>query len=345
MESSGYFAPMMTTKNWSWILLLLGSVAAETSISAIAAERSGKYSFLDQFDKQPRPFIPEKTDTPEEPSDTLSVRLDPFYRDFEADRNVSFFVGYGYQSYYPERARQIMEMLKVLGVHYGLTLEQWSLTPDNRVITFRNARNGINYKVTVENERDAYARAFSEYDVVIYHGHSRYGQGPAFDSFQNYFRMGRNFETIEVDTRNRYFAEEPIQKTDIYPLYTADLNGRRYLYQYRGGRDYRSELSQQSFTVNIPGKDLDLRRTRFLQGKQLFYFYSCKNREYFRESLRDLFPDVNHKAVIGTYRDGHGSTKPDALMIMSVVRHAYDSVEVVNELNETGDCDKCFTSY
>jgi len=301
--------------------------------------------FLGPLDVQPSSFIPEAPVYTDEPADPVHADLRPFYKEFERDGLVTIYLGYGIGTYYPARGSQIFEMLKLLALHYELPLVDWNLSGDGSHLSFLNSKRGIRYSITIGYERNEFARAFSEYEIVMYHGHSRYGQGPAFQHYQNYYRMGRGFPTIEVDTRNNYFKDEPILKTDLYPIRWVRFGTRWLPFQYRGQKNGKSELPDTSYTKNVPGLDVDWTRTRFLPGRQLFYFYSCTNKQYWRESIRDRFPSLSHKFVFGTYKINRGRTEPDVLMIVSLLRGTTQSSKILDFLNTTKDCDQCFTTY
>jgi len=330
----------MSKTGWISFLIFIGFIG-----SGQLQASSDYFDFLDPIDQQPLKWVPESTDDSEESSQEIKANLSSFYEEFAQDGNISIYIGYGYEAYFPERAAQIYEMIKVLASHYKINLMNWSFKKDQGSIQFYDPVRKLTYSIKVGSHRNNYIQAFSKYEVVMYHGHSRYGRGPAFGAFENYFRMGRNYSAIEVDTRNPYFQNEPILKTDLYPILSTTLDGELYLYQYRGQKDKLSKLPQNSYTKNIPGKDVDLVNASFLPGRQIFYFYSCKNRKYWRESLRDLFPNSNEKFVIGTYKNGYGSTKPEAVMIMSLVRQLSNSADVVKDLNSSDDCRNCFTTY
>lgn len=332
------------------LLALLGlTIVALTNASFADEEFEAvrDFSFLDHLDWQPKPWVPEASEELDGEAGRLEIDLAPFYEEFARDGHVSIYVGYGNEGYYRERGEQIFEMLKVLAKHAGTRLTGWSRieNPEGTSIAFRDSETGLSYSVTVGGERNAYVNAFATHEVVMYHGHSRQGRGPAFGEFQNYFRMGKEYEVVEVDTRNPYFRNEPIQLTNKYPLKKMHWGGVTWNYQYRGAKYESSHLARKSYTKIIPGLDTDLVNTKYLPGRQIFYFYSCKNKNYWREPLRNLFPDPGQKAVFGTFKDGLGSTKPEALMIMSVVKQVKKSRNVVATLNAAGECSDCFTSY
>lgn len=331
------------TRKWpTFAVLLTGALAILTSPESRSA--GSPFDFLDRHESRAPTWTPELTpDTAEDVSEPAQASLTPFLEEFRADGVVKMYIGYGYEAWFPERAGQLYNMLIDLGAYYGLPLDQWSFNGEQ--IRFRDWRRGIRYVVRIGTERDEFMGAFESQEVVLYHGHSRYGQGPAFESFSNYFRIGANFPSIEVDTRNRYFRDEPMLLQERFPPRSVNLGGQRFSFQYRGQRDHRSYLPEDSFTKLIPGGDADLKTTRFLPSKQIFYFYSCRNRKYWEESIRGHFPDPTQKLVFGTFRDAFGSTQPDAVMIISLVRGMTRSGDIVSDLNATGDCDNCFTAY
>lgn len=330
-------------KTLPWLVLAL-LFSIETSWPEDKIE---DYSFLDAMDIQPVAWVPEQSPSVQEKQRALDIDMKPFYEDFATDGIITFFVGYGNEGYYPERGEQIFEMLKAMGAHFNLQLTDWALTKDadKTTIGFRDAGRNLSYFITVQGERNAFADAFSRNEVVMYHGHSRYGRGPAFGKFENYFRMGHKHRTVEVDARNPYFKTEPILRTRRYPAKNLSWDGEALRYQYRGPKSDESYLAEDSYTKNIPGRSTDLVRAGFLPGRQIFYFYSCLNRDYWRKPIRDLHPDPNRKLVFGTYKIGYGSTKPEAVMIMSVVRQLSKTTSVLRDLNATRDCDNCFTAY
>lgn len=328
-----------------FFLILLLAATGLASESPQTPTSQTAFDFLNPFDKQPWPWLVEAPDDPQAKAEPVPIDLRPFFDEFEADGHVSIYIGYGVGTYYPERTRQILKMLMTLATHFNIPLSNWELNTSEGMISFLNSSRNIQYTIKVGYERNEFINSFSKYEVVMYHGHSRYGYGPAFQNYQNYFRMGRRFETAEVDARNIYFRNEPILRTERYPVQRIQIGSYLYSYQYRGGMRKESKLPETAYTKIIPGKDTDWVNTRFLDGRQLFYFYSCANRKYWRNAIRDLLPDVRRKAVIGTFRNGFGGTKPDALMLLSIVNRTTDSSAVLDLLNTTKDCDECFTTY
>jgi hypothetical protein len=309
----------------------------------------GRYRYLDRFDPRPPVWTPEprrETEDIVEPEPELQHDLTDYYDEMRADGTVKIFYGFGYEAYQSGEEPTFYEMLRELGAHEYPDAVDWSYDTDQKRIHFRDAKHDVRYQVDLGHERDAFASAFGTHRVVMYHGHSRYGRGPAFDSYWNYFRMGNIFENIEVDTRNPYFGDEPMQLTDDYPPITEKVDGQELTYQYRGQKIDSSYLPSDAYTKNIPGYDEDLSNASFLEGRQLVWLYSCRNVEYFKEPLRDRFPDPDSKFIFGTKKDGFWSEKPAAVFIMSVVAGVADSGEIVKRLDDTGDCGSdCFTSY
>jgi hypothetical protein len=157
--------------------------------------------------------------------------------------------------------------------------------------------------------------------------------------------MGSVYSTIEVTAQNPYFLMEPIQLTGQYRVQTADIDGKNYSYQYRGQKNEESYLDPAAYTKNIPGLDKDLRQVSFPSKKQIFYFYSCNNIDYFKSPLRRMMPKSSEKMIFGTDNEGWWGTKPDAVFIMSIARGVSSSSGIVSELNATHDCENCFIAY
>lgn len=331
-----------------FVILLLSCF---TTVSLWAQEHDpGKFGFLDAYEQRPSLWTPEVTsEASNDDLMALSGQVDAdlfdFYEEFERDGKVKIYIGYGHEAYFGNKVPRLMDMLKAIASQYSLQLGDWELSPDQRDLKFKDIKRSIDYEIRVGTERNEYAGSFSEYEIVMYAGHSRYGRGPAFQTFWNYYRMGDRFDTIEVDARNPYFMSEPTLLGDIFPLYWAFLSGSKIYYQYRGQRNSTSYLPEDAYTRNVPGGNVDLSRTRFLPGRQIIYFHSCKNEKYWRKSLRQVLPDSSRKFIFGTWRDSLGGIRPDAVMVMSIVRRVKDSSSIVSDLNATRDCDECFTSY
>lgn len=328
-------------------VLTVSALFAATVAHAAANSPGHKYDFLDKFDTPPsKPWVSEQDPSAVSGEPTLEAAMGNFYGEFTRDGVVTFYMTHGIDAYDDSRMDGIFNMLQALGTDSGLNLGEWNLDRATSTVTFRNLDTTILYSIKFGNELNEYKDAFSRYEVVMYHGHSRYGRGPAFQDYTNYFRMGHIFSTIEVDTRNPYFQTERMLDTDTYPPIDIQLDGLSYQYQYIGQKTDSSYLPADSYTKIIEGDDKDLEITPFLSGKQLLWFYSCKNINYWRSTLRRKFPDASEKLVFGTRLDGYWSSQPAAVFIMSVVKEQADSQTIVDDLNATGDCgDDCFVSY
>ncbi|HAR44509.1 MAG TPA: hypothetical protein DCS07_18070, partial [Bdellovibrionales bacterium] len=316
-------------------LLFLAGTLVLSATTALAEQ----YDFLEQFEDRSSAWSREITTAPVERVKPLAGDLQPFYEDFARDGEVTLYIGYGYEAWSPNRATSLYNMMLSLASAYGLRTGNWQLK--DQKIRFTDLNRNIKYRITVGGDRESFINAFANHEVVLYNGHSRYGRGPAFGSFTNYFRMGNVYKKIEVDTRNPYFLQEPMLLTDRYPPLNVILGGWNYQYQYRGQKSFSSNLPADAYTKNIPGMDTDLRRTTFSPGRQIIYLYSCKNIEYWKTPLRTLLPDPTQKFIFGTDEDGYAGTKPDAVMVMSIVRRLIHSDQIVRNLNATGDCANC----
>ncbi len=198
------------------------------------------------------------------------------------------------------------------------------------------------------HERNEFKESFSKYQIVTYEGHSRYGQGPAFESTSKtgiFPPVGNNFPAIEVDTRNPYFPNEPIQLTNQFPVQNVTLDNVSYPFQYRGPKRHESYLDASSYTKNIPGKDIDWVNTQVLPGKQIYWIHSCSNNAYFKEPIRDRFPSVDEKFVFGTNVEVYMNLRSTAAFIMQVVLQVQDTKAVLAELLKAEECATCITTF
>jgi hypothetical protein len=312
---------------------------------ATQAFAKGKYDFLNKFDRAPREWAVEKPVLRDEPVEALSQELTGYYEEFQEEDEIKIFYGFGYQSYVDNKETDFYAMLQALATEQGMKLTDWNLSNDKKTIRFVDSATKMPYVITLSHERNEFAHSFADHNIVMYHGHSRYGRGPAFDSFHNYFRMGNVFPTIEVDTRNPYFQTEPMELTEQYPPQSVTLDGKPYQYQYVGQKTESSYLPADAYTKNIPGMDEDFKNAKFYDGKQLFYLYSCSNVEYWKNPIREQFPDSGDRFVFGTKDPGYWSEKPAAVFLMSVVQGVKSSDEITKRLNDTNDCGGCFTTY
>lgn len=310
----------------------------------LSVEGASKYSFLDALERR-IDWIPESAPLLPYEAPRLTVDLNPFYDQFAGDGVVNIYLGFGKDAYTASRGSQMFSMLQELAKFHNLQISDWVLSADGHHLSFSDVEGEIDYQIDIGHERNEFQKAFSKYEVVMYHGHSRYGRGPAFDEYWNYFRMGDVFATIEVDVRNTYFLNEPMQLTSQYPPQPITLNGVQYPYQYQGQKVESSYLPKEAYVKNIPGRDKDLKAASYLNNKQIFYFYSCNNANYWKNPLRKKFPDPDYKMVFGTKDLGYWGTKPSAVFVMSLVRWVSNSNDIVKELNETKDCKDCFVAY
>lgn len=305
--------------------------------------QGGKFDFLDKYEVK-RPWTRETVPNLR-PSEPQRFNLSDYYDEFTEDGRVPIYVGIGYEAYYSGYAGALFSMLKELATHYELKIDDFAMSEDGRKITFTVPDRNIAYQIDIGDERNAFMNAFANHEVVIYHGHSRYGRGPAFGSYWNYYRMGSVFPIVEVDVRNSYFLNEPMQDTYSYRPTSIVLDGIKYFYQYQGGKDEGNYLPDNSYTKRIPGYDRDFRKTRFWKGRQLYFFYSCSNVNYFKKPIRRKFPDKDDRFIFGTKSEGYWGEKPLAVFIMSVVRKVADSTVILDDLTKTNDCGDCFTTY
>ena len=107
---------------------------------------------------------------------------------------------HGKDAYYSGRFSAMVNMFKDLAKTYNLSIKKWNLNNITQQVSFVNAVTGVKYNITFGYERNDYYNAFKNYEVVMYHGHSRYGRGPAFEKYTNYFRIGTKFPGIEVSS-------------------------------------------------------------------------------------------------------------------------------------------------
>jgi hypothetical protein len=329
-RQDGYIYKM----RYSWMLVLV----LFTNVL-----RAGKYDFLERFEIPIS--APVEASPPHEDILPISLPMSAFYSALGADKKITFYLGFGKDAFHGRRLSELYEMLREISKIFSLGFDHWYIDTDSNVLGFQNPSTGIAYAVTLGHERNEFGDAFKAHDIVMYHGHSRYGRGPAFDSYSHYFRMGDVFPTIEVDVRNSYFLDEEILQADTYPPIPVTIENEDYLYQYRGQKNESSHLTTDAYTKIIRGMDVDLKATPFQAGKQLLWFYSCSNELYWKKSIRKKFPDPKHKLVFGTNNTSYWSARPAAVFITSIAREIATSGEIIGELNAVKDCADCFTSY
>jgi hypothetical protein len=303
------------------------------------------FNFLKKFDVTSSTWTKEFDFLPRFDVEPVQADMSRFYDDFKKDGEITFFLGWGVEAYSAGRADSLFAMLQHLAQRRNLALVNWQLNSSKKRISFRDSKQGIVYSIDLGHERNEFQAAFENHEIMMYHGHSRNGRGPAFDDFQNYYRMGAVWSDIEVATTNPYFLDEPVTLKDTHPLKYVEIEGREFPYQYMGQKEASSHLPATSHTKNIEGLAKDLQDTEFLSGRQIFWLYSCRNVYYWKESLREQFSDPNVKFIFGTKEDGYWSNSPAAVFIMSVVGEVTKSSTIIDELNATNDCRSCFTSY
>ena len=306
---------------------------------------AGPYDYLKKFEP-PIPWTRERA--PGSPRPDLPVprsSLSNFRQDFLDDGVLNVYAGLGHEGYSTTAPQQFKDIFQALSNQHQLGWTDLKIEADGRTVSFRT-KDEIYVRFVIGNERDEFQQSFSEYEMIMYNGHSRYGRGPAFQSFSNYFRMGDVFPIIEVETNNRYFEDETILETDKFPLKQIDIGGKTYSYQYQGEQDHTSHLPATAYTKRIVGLDTDLRHTEYLNGRQIFFFHSCSNVNYWAKPLRKLFPDHDHKFVFGTLEETYGNYSALALVLTGLLRDL-DSQAIVADLESLKNCTKqpCFTTY
>ena len=312
------------------------------AVVAVSALGAGRYDFLEPINRRlPRRELEEISPPSFRALAGLDVPLAKFYGEFEKTKIVKAYLAMGAQFYSPSVAQGFLDALKSINDNLKLGLTDFLIT--DQAISFFDGTRGITYEVTVGHERNDFIDALSEYQVVMYYGHSRHGRGPALDDMTNYFRMGNVFNFLEVDVRNPYFHSEPIINTEQYPTEAVSLEGEEYSFQYRGQKDSSSELPSDSYTKVIPGGDEDLKSAPFSRFKQILFFDSCSNVHYWRDPFRQRFANPQEKLVFGTAVPVGGRVSVDAILLMSLVRQLKTSDGIAAELNET--CKDCYLAY
>jgi hypothetical protein len=327
----------MLFRLFSLSILLL---ATQTSLA------NSEYQKLKYLERPILDWLPEFNPTLKSSlSTSLNQPLSDYYSAFADDGVVTIYLGYGKDAWGPQRPQELFSMLQNLANSTPNLFDKWSFT-QNRTIKFHDIKNDLYFEFTIGHERNEYIAAYSTHEIVMYHGHSRYGRGPAFDEYWNYFRMGNQFKFIEVDTRNKYFLNEEMQQTQLFPPLPIQFNGQSYFYQYKGQKEHSSYLPNDSYTKLIPGYAFDLNQTEFMQGKQIIWLYSCENIHYFKDPLRALHSDPSEKLFFGTLKPGYWSSAPAAVFIMDIARQVQHSQKIVSDMDATNDCGaQCFTVY
>jgi hypothetical protein len=270
--------------------------------------------------------------------------LQSHYEAIVNDGTVSIYYGMGYEMYANGNEETFALMLKSKLTKAGVGFQDFFYDQFTRNISFERTSDHVWFDIKVGHERNEWIAAWETHEVVLYQGHSRYGRGPTFGDWNSYFRFGPN-PAIEVDGRSPFFRNEPILNTARYPVQRTTVNGEEILYQYRGSKDPTAKLPDDSYTKNIEGNAKDFRNTNTLGGKQIFWLYSCKNRQYWRNEFRSRFPENGDKFVFGTIDDSFWSLEPAATFLTEIVKQTRESRQIVNKLNTLDDCNQCFTSW
>lgn len=273
--------------------------------------------------------------------------LGSVYDDFKQDGVISIYFGMGYEMYQSGNEETFALMLKGMLRGSTETISNFTYNSHTRTASFIRDSDQIKFQITIGGERNEWIDAWDDKEVIMYHGHSRYGMGPTFGGWNNYFRMGQEFDTIEVDTRNRYFHTEPFASRARHPVQRARVNGEDIEYQYRGALDSRSKLPSSSYTKQIESHGKDLREVKAIgtSRSQIFWLYSCKNYQYWRDELRQKFPHTSTVAIFGTIDDSMWGFQPSLTFVFELVNGNTNASEITSRLNATGDCNDCFTTY
>lgn len=325
--------------------LILSALFFSTAFSASASD----YSWLKIFDKAPEQWAFEETREIHSLHNEASAEADltSFYDHFEKDKKVTIGIAWGQDADESWRPSGLEQALQTLLTQQGIETSEWTHDAAKKQISFRKTEGAVLYVISYSMERNDYIRYYKKNEIVMYHGHSRYGRGPAFGSYTNYFRLGLRWETIEVETNNPYFLNEPIMLQDQYPVSEITIDTKVYPFQYQGGKTEGSYL-YSDYVKNVEGNGIDFMNADFKAGKQIFWYYSCKNKGYWKKAIRTKFPNTNEKFVFGTLVDGYWSNAPAATFIANVVGRKTSSSEVVQTLNSVNDCggiQNCWAAY
>ena len=310
-------------------------------VFALHGWASSGYDFLLGMEEGKPDFVPESGPLAATTTTPIGIPLASFYQEFAADGRVTVYLGSGIERWYATLPSNFFQMLESADAELKLGLSHLVYLPGQREIQFQD-RLGIRYVLDFGDERDDFIAALKDYEIVFYGGHSRYGRGPAFREFWNYFRMGTVFPSIEMDALSPYFLNEPILQTTQYPVKFAMVDGASYRYQYRGETDESSYLPADAYTKVIEGNAKDLRAAAFLKGRQLFFFHSCSNIQYWKDPFRARFPRPQEKLVFGTTQPSHGDLRAEVALITALVRRFSSSSQALAELNAV---EPIFTVY
>ena len=294
----------------------------------------GNYEYLKKFESDFKWPIPEKATVQSTLEASPEIHLGDYYSEFQQDHIVTVYVGGGAEFFQIEHSpRNIFDQVSSLNENEKLGLTNLKFD-SNKWISFYDPKRQLTFKITVGGERNEFIEALANYEVIVYMGHARYGRGPAFEQMWNYFRMGYEFPTIELDVRNKYFFGEPLLNLVEYPAQNITLGNEQFQYQYRGQKVESSYLPTDSYTKVIEGNAKDLMGASYLEGKQIFLWHSCSSEPHWRPALRELFSDPKEKLFYGTTHEVGGSYTPTAVLISSLVKQLGTSIALLNELKK-----------
>ena len=140
--------------------------------------------------------------------------LKNYFNDFQKDGLLNIYIGFGKDAYDKDSSKELLTYLAELNKGEALGWTNIILNKTKNTISFE--AGALDIEVQIGSIRSEYISSFSKYDVIMYHGHSRLGRGPAFEHYTNYFRMGTQFTTVEVDALLPAFLNEEIKMLQDY---------------------------------------------------------------------------------------------------------------------------------
>lgn len=304
------------------------------SLASASAFAAGKYDSIKQLSRGIHFPTLEIGHAPLQlHSAPVAVDMTAFYSTFDQQDEIKMYVGMGAQFDFIGTPQMLLTALQTMITEQSLPIANLALNANGNEITFTETTFNKNYRITFGSDRTEFINAFASYPIVVYTGHSRYGRGPTFGEMSNYFRLGNVFPTLEVDVRNPYFLNEPMQDLGQYPIQIAAVGGQDLEYQYIGQKDPHAELPADAYTKVIEGGPKDFDTTPFMDQKQIVFIWSCSNSSYFKEPIRDRFT-TDDKLIFGTDDVPDGNPVPPlTVFITSLVKHVPNSTDVVNEFN------------
>jgi hypothetical protein len=283
------------------------------------------------------------TDIPRVAPDTTEYNLAPIHQTLRQDGVVTIAYVMGHEMYQPGHENTFLLMLRG-NLRNREEITEFVMDADGWGAQITDA-TGIRYHVRIGRERQDFIDAFGAAEVVMYQGHSRYGRGPAFAGFTDYFRMGSSSNDLEIDALLPSFRTEALRQPATYPPRYVDIGAERYVYQYRGGHDETSHLDDESYTKLIAGGARDFLDADFLTGTQVFWLYSCTNQQYWQQTFRRRFANRSQKFVFGTVDESFWGLAPSVIFVIAMVTGETSSNAIISSLNATGDCENCFTAW